>query len=123
MRHLPVNWFFKVRGNLFSFITRIPTVLRGRQYIPRLCLWAMQTTIFSTYSCERLNFPDLAKIRSYSVTFVHERLQLLRWFFTWTTHLFSGKKLSLPREEAQVIFAFPAKEHFAGACAVLVVCQ
>ena len=91
--------------------------------IPRLCLWARQTTIFSTYSCERLNFPALAKIRSYSVTFVRERLQLLRWFFTWTTHLFSRKKLSLPREEPQVIFAIPAKEHFVGACAILVVCQ
>ena len=33
------------------------------------------------------------------------------------------KKLSLPREEAQVIFAIPAKEHFAGAFAILVVCQ
>ena len=28
------------------------------------------------------------------------------------------KKLSLPREEPQVIFAIPAKEHFAGACAI-----
>ena len=31
MRHLPVNWFFTVKGNLFSFIPRIPTVLRGRE--------------------------------------------------------------------------------------------
>ena len=31
MRHLPVNWFFTVKGNLFSFIARIPTVLRGRE--------------------------------------------------------------------------------------------
>ena len=31
------------------------------------------------------------------------------------------KKLPLPREEPQVIFAIPAKEHFAGVCAVLVV--
>ena len=28
--------------------------------------------------------------------------------------------MSLPREEPQVIFATPAKEHFAGACAILV---
>ena len=28
------------------------------------------------------------------------------------------KKLSLSREEPQVIFAIPAKEHFAGACAI-----
>ena len=62
MRHLPCSYFvFTVKGNLFSFIARIPTVLRGRQYIPRLCLWARQTTIFSTYSCERLNFHALAK--------------------------------------------------------------
>ena len=27
------------------------------------------------------------------------------------------KKLSLPREEPKVVFAIPAKEHFAGACA------
>ena len=33
------------------------------------------------------------------------------------------KKLSLLREEPQVIFAIPANEHFAGACAILVVCQ
>ena len=70
-----------------------------------------------------LNFPALAKIRSCSVTFVRERLQLLRWFFTWTTELFSRKKLSLPCEEPQAIFAMPAKEHFAGACAILVVYQ
>ena len=31
MRHLPVNWFFTVKGNLFSFIARLPTVLRGRE--------------------------------------------------------------------------------------------
>ena len=33
------------------------------------------------------------------------------------------EKLSLSREERQVIFAILAKEHFAGACAILVVCQ
>ena len=34
MRHLPVNWLFTVKGNLFSFMARIriPTVLRGHQY-------------------------------------------------------------------------------------------
>ena len=86
-------------------------------YMPRLCLWEGQTTIFSTSSCERLNFPALAKIRSYSVTFVRERLQLLRWFFTSTTHFLSRKNSSLSREEPQVIFALPAKEHLAGAAA------
>ena len=109
MLHLPVNWFLQWRAIFFpGMATSI--------IIPRLCLQAGQITIFSTYSCERLNFPALAKIRSYSVTFVRERLQLLRWFFTWTT-------LSLLGEEPQVIFAIPAKEHFAGACAILVVCQ
>lgn len=98
-------------------------LFRGRQYIPRLCLWAGQTTIFSTSSCERLNFPALAKMSSYSVTFVRERLQLRRWLFTSTTHLFSGKNSSLPREEPQVMLAIPAKEHFAGLPAILVVCQ
>ena len=98
-------------------------LLRGRQYIPRLCLWAGQTTIFSTSSCERLNFPALAKMRSYSVTFVRERLQLLRWFLTSTTHLLRGTNSSLPREEPQVIFAIPAKEHLASAPAILVVCD
>ena len=58
----------------------------------------------------------------YSVTFVRERLQLLRWFFRQRTYLVE-KKLSLLREEPLVIFAIPAKEHFAGACAILVVCQ
>ena len=38
-------------------------------------------------------------------------------------HTYLVEKLSLPREEPQVIFAIPAKEHFAGACAILVVCQ
>ena len=75
------------------------------------------------FSCERLNFPALAKISSYSVTFVRERLQLLRWFFTSTTHFLGGKNSSLSREEPQVIFALPAEEHFAGASAILVVCQ
>ena len=34
MRHLPVNWFFTVKGNLFSLMAsiRIVTVLRGYQY-------------------------------------------------------------------------------------------
>ena len=30
-------------------------------------------------------------------------------------HTYLVEKLSLPREEPQVIFAIPAKEHFAGA--------
>ena len=107
MRHLPVNWFFTVNGNLFSFMARIgiPTVLRGHQYnyTETAPIGKANQHLF-TYSCERLNFPSLAKVRSYSVTFVRERLQLLRWFFPWTTHLFS-KKLSLPRKEQKVIFA------------------
>ena len=121
--------FLTVKGNHFSFMARIriPRVLLDHQYncIKTVPKGKANHHLFSTYSCERLNFPALAKIRSgsYSVTFVRERLQLLRWFFTWTTHLFSRKKLSLPREEPQVIFAIPAKEHFAGACAILVVCQ
>ena len=32
MRHLPVNCFFTVKGNRFSFMARIPTVLLGHQY-------------------------------------------------------------------------------------------
>ena len=50
--------------------------------------WMLHLTVnwFFTLKGKRLNFPALAKIRSYSVTFVRERLQLLRWFFTWTTH-------------------------------------
>ena len=92
--------------------------------MPRWCLWAGQTTIFfSNSSCERLNFPAIAKMRSYSVTFVPKRLQLLRCFFTLTTHFLSGKNSSLSRKEPQVIFALPAKEHFAGTPAILVVFQ
>lgn len=34
--------------------------------------------------------------------------------------LIRRKKLSLAREEPQVIFAILAKEHFAGVCAILV---
>ena len=55
--------------------------------------------------------------------FVRERLQLLRWFLLGQRTYLVGKKTSLVREEPQVIFAIPAKEHFAGACAILVVCQ
>ena len=125
VRHFPVNWFFTVEGNLFSFMARIriPTVLRGHQYnyTETVPIGKENHHLFSTYSCERLNFPALAKIWSYSVTFVRERLQLLRWFFTWTTHLFSRKKIVFI--EPQVIFAIPAKEQFAGACVILVVCQ
>ena len=98
-------------------------LLRGRQYMSKLCLWAGQTTIFSTSSCKRLNFPALAKMTSYSVTFVRERLQLLRWFLLRQRTYYVEKNSSLPRKEPQVIFAIPAKEHFAGAPATLVVCQ
>ena len=103
MRHFPVNWFFYSEGQSFF--------LHGQDKDNDSFTWPLvklywdcayrqgKPPSFSTYSCERLNFPALAKIRSYSVTFVRERLQLLRWFFTWTTHLFSRKKLSLPRED------------------------
>ena len=33
------------------------------------------------------------------------------------------EKNCLYRDEPQVIFVIPAKEHFAGVCAILVVCQ
>ena len=62
MRHFPVNWFFTVKGNLFSFMARIsiPTVLRGHQcnYTETLPMYRQcKPPSFSTYSCERLNFP------------------------------------------------------------------
>ena len=119
-----INWFFYIEGQSFF--------LHGQDKDNDSFTWPVvklywdcayrqgKPPSFSTYSCERLNFPALVKIRSYSVTFVHKRLQLLRWFFTWTTHLFSKKKMSI---EPQVIFAIAAKEQFAGACAILVVCQ
>ena len=79
-------------------MARIPTVLRGRQYsYTETVPIDRANTIFSASSCERFNFPALAQIRSYSVTFVRERLQLLRWFFTSTTHLFWGEKIRLYR--------------------------
>ena len=89
---------FYCDGQSFFLHGRIPTVLRGHQYIipiipiiiiPRLCLQATRQTNISFY-------------------------------------LFMGTiKLSRPlsREEPQVIFAIPAKEHFAGTYAILVVCQ
>ena len=77
-----------MKGNLFSFMARIriPTVLRGHQYnyTETVPIRKANHHLFPNYSCERSNFPALDKIRSYSVTFVRERLQLLRWFFTWT---------------------------------------
>ena len=71
--------FFTEKGNLFSLMARIriATVLHGYQY----------------------NYTDTVPIGKasrhlfFSIhAFVRERLQLLRWFFTWTTHLFSRKK-------------------------------
>ena len=54
--------FFTVKGNLFSFIARIriPTVLRGHQcnYTETVPMYRQgKPPSFSTYSCERLNFP------------------------------------------------------------------
>ena len=90
--------------------------------ILRLCLYARQTTIFfSTYSCERLNFPTLAKIRSYLVTFVRVK------GYSFLDGSLLGQRTYLVKKivfiEPQVTFAIPAKEQFAGACAILVVCQ
>ena len=84
-------------------------LLSGCQYMSKLCLWAGQTTIFSTSSCERLNFPALAKMTSYSVTFVREKLQLLRWFFTSTTHLLSRKKFVFTAQGTTSNICYPGK--------------
>ena len=118
MRHLPVNWFFTVKGNLFSFIARIPTVLRGRQYIPRLCLWARQTTIFSTYSCERLNrtFPSLPKFGHIRWPSYVKGYSFLDGSLLGQHTYLVEKNLSLPCEEGQVILAIRAKEHFNRRC-------
>ena len=113
--HLPVNWVFTVKSNLFSFVARIVTAFTWPPLYAEVVPMGRANHHLFYFSCERLNFPALAKIRSYSVTFVRERFQLLRWFFSSTTHLLSGKKSSLSREEPQVILALPAKEHFAGA--------
>ena len=116
-----------MKGNLFSFMARIsiPTVLLGHQYNCTKAVRIGKTNhlFFFYLFMRKIKLSRPCQIRSYSVTFVRERLQLLRWFFTWTTHLFVKKKLSLAREEPQVIFAILAKEHFAGVCAILVVCQ
>ena len=76
---------------------------------------------FSTYSCERLNFPTLAKIRSYLVTFVRVK------GYSFLDGSLLGQRTYLVKKivfiEPQVTFAIPAKEQFAGACAILVVCQ
>ena len=107
MRHFPVNWFFYSEGQSFF--------LHGQDKDNDSFTWPLvklywdcayrqgKPPSFSTYSCERLNFPALAKIRSYLVTFVCERLELLRWFFTWKTHLFS-KKNCLYRTTSNVCY-------------------
>ena len=109
MLHLPVNWFlqwseyFFLHGHQYNYTETVPMGKANHHLF-----YLFMRTIKLCRPCH---------------TFVRGRLQLLRWFFTWTTHLFSRKKLFSSREEPQVIFAIQAKEHFAGACAILVVCQ
>ena len=43
--------------------------------------------------------------------------------FYFAIAVIACKKTSLPRDEPQVTFAVPTKEHFAGQHAILVVCQ
>ena len=93
-----------MKGNLFSCAYR-----RGKP------------PSFSTYSCERLNVPALDKIRSYLVTFVRVK------GYSFLDGSLLGQRTYLVKKivfiEPQVIFAIPAKEQLAGACASLVVCQ
>ena len=75
MRHFPVNWFFTVKSNFFSFMARIriPTVYRGHQchYTETVPMYRQgKPPSFSTYSCERLNFPL-------------PKLDHIRWLRTW----------------------------------------
>ena len=110
MRHLPVNWFFTVKGNLFSLMARIriATVLRGYQYnyIETVPIGKANHHLFYLFMH--------SYVKGYS--FLDGSL------LGQSTYLVE-KKMSLLREEPQVIFAIPAKGHFPGACAVLVVCQ
>ena len=102
--------FFTEKGNLFSLMAmiRIATVLHGYQY----------------------NYTDTVPIGKANLhlfyLFMHSYVKgysFLEGSLLGQRTYLVGKKTSLVREEPQVIFAIPAKEHFAGACAVLVVCQ
>ena len=129
IRHLLVNcfFFFTVKGNIFSFMARIsiPTVLPGHQYNCTKAVRIGKTNQhpFYTYSWEGLNFPTPAKLG-------HIRWPLYVKGYSFLDGSLLGQrtysvenKLSLAPEEPQVIFAILAKEHFAGVCAILVVCQ
>ena len=102
--------FFTVKGNFFSFMARIriATVLRGYQYnyIETVPIGKANHHLFLLFMH--------SYVKGYS--FLDGSLLGQRTYLV-------GKKLSLPREEPQIIFAIPAKEHFPGACAILVVCQ
>ena len=95
-------------------------LLRGRQYTEVVPMGRANHHLFYFLMRKiKLSRPCQNEV----IFFERERLQLLRWFFTSTTHLLRGINSSLPREEPKVIFAIPAKEHLAGAPAILVVWQ
>ena len=103
MHHLPVNWFFTVKGNLFSFMARlrIATVLRGYQY-------NYTETVPIGKANQHLFYLFMhSYVKGYS--FLDGSL------LGQHTYLVE-KNLSLPREEGQVILAIRAKEHFNRRC-------
>ena len=101
-----LGFYSEVRQSFFLWYWQL---LRGRQYMPRLCLLAGQTTIFSTSSCKRLNFPALAKMWSYSVTFVRERFQLLRCFLDFDNALFKWEKFVFTARGTTSNICYPGK--------------
>ena len=110
MRHLPVDWFFTVKDNLFSLMARIriATVLSGYQYN------YTETVPIGKANHHLFYLFMHSYVKGYS--FLDGNLLGQRTYLV-------GKKMSLLREEPQVIFAIQAKEHFLGSCAVLIVCQ
>ena len=101
--------FFTVKGNLFSFMARIriPTVLRGHQYN------YTETVPIGKANHHLFYLFMHSYVKGYSFLdgfLLGQRTYLVEKnvFTTWGT---------------TSNFAIPAKEHFAFACAVLVVCQ
>ena len=94
MRQWPVNWFFYSEGqSIFLHSQDTDSFTWPPVYTETVPMGKANHHLFYLFMRTiKPNFPVLAKIWSYSVTFVRERLQLLRWFFTWTTHLCRAKK-------------------------------
>ena len=119
IRHLLVNccFFFYREGKSFF--------LHGHQYNCTKAVRIGKTNhhLFSTSSWEGLNFPPLPKLGHIRWPSYVKGYSFLDGSLLGQRTYSVEKKMSLAREEPQVMFAILAKEPFVGVCANLVVCQ